>query len=68
MISVNKPRVNTIKGNVNRVIIGFMKVLTIPKTKPTNIIFHHSPVKSIPPTTLTAIAMDNAFIIIFNIR
>lgn len=65
---VNKPSVNRINGNVNTVIIGFIKVFTIPKTSPTMIIFHHCPVKSIPSTILTAMAIDKAFIIILKIK
>ncbi|MDI6890690.1 MAG: hypothetical protein QMC83_07110 [Thermodesulfovibrionales bacterium] len=65
---VKRPSVRIIKGNVKRVTRGFISELTIPKTAPMIIIFHHSPENVIPFTILTATAIERALIIILKIR
>ena len=61
--NVKMPSVSMISGSEKSVTIGLMSVLTIPKINPMMIIFHHSPVNSIPLTNFIAAAIASALII-----
>jgi len=62
--NVKKPSVRINNGIENIIRTGFKIEFTIPKIAPMIIIFHHSPVKVIPFTSLMAAAIETAFIII----